>query len=299
MGRRMYVIWALVVLGVFVCSVPAVAGTVNCSKQRLQAFINKAQNGATILVKGTCIENIEVPENLSGITLDGQGSAIISGPNANKHTIQVRGRAINIKGFTITGGLDGIGVIRGGTARIENNTLQNTERFGIEVVEHSYAEILGNTIQNNPKDGIYINENSSARIGFTFYPIPDPRPNTIQSNGGSGVFVIRSSNAIIVANTITNNKENGVKVVRTSHADISDNTINGNQDHGVAAFQNSGVNLGNDSGSTIFDLPNTGVNSSWGIRCSLGGYVDGRRGDLDGDQGDIFVDVSCLNSTIP
>lgn len=65
--------------------------------------------------------------------------------------------------------------------------------------------------------------------------------------------------------------------------------------------QNSGVNLGSDTGTTIFDLPNdtTVKNADRGIRCEIGGYVDGRRGTLNGINGVGGHDGSCINSTIP
>ena len=66
--------------------------------------------------------------------------------------------------------------------------------------------------------------------------------------------------------------------------------------------QNSGVNLGNDIGTTIFDLPNvtTTPNIRWGINASLGAYVDGRRGSLRGPSGQrILVGSGSINSTKP
>src|SRR4029453_14036601 len=88
-------------------------------------------------------------------------------------------------------------------------------------------------------------------------------PNVIQKNGENGIIVTGSSNARIIGHTISGNTENGVLVNRVSHGDVSSNTINSNGGDGVLVLRNSGVNLGEDTGSGIFDSPNiTHVNNA-------------------------------------
>lgn len=109
-----------------------------------------------------------------------------------------------------------------------------------------------------------------------------------------------SSSAWIVKNQILNNGENGVGVFQVSQGRISKNTINGNGTNstactipgpivicaGITVGQNSGVNLGRDMGSSIFDSPNSTTagseNKDFGIRCFINSYADGRLGTLDG-----------------
>ncbi len=50
---------------------------VDCSSASLQAAIEKAKSGDTLLVSGTCNENLVIPEDAQKITLDGQGKATI------------------------------------------------------------------------------------------------------------------------------------------------------------------------------------------------------------------------------
>lgn len=107
-------------------------------------------------------------------------------------------------------------------------------------------------------------------------------------NGDSGIHVTRSSSARIIGKTISNaTGGSGIIVSRASHAEISSNTINGNNEHGIFVTQNSGVNLGRDTGTGIFDAPNsTTVNNTQnGIRCLLNSYADGRLGSLNGTAG--------------
>ena len=228
------------------------AQAVNCPTDSLQAAIDVATGPSTILVSGTCSENVIIREDKDRLILDGQGMATISGPDNTRATIQIRGRGISIRNFvSITGGQNGIQVWRRGAADIQNNVIQSTgaDGNGIVVNMHSFARITNNTIQNNGNDGIQVSENSSARVGFLSFNDTVAAPNTIQNNGRRGITVARSSNAIIIGNTITNNADDGVGVFRVSQADVSNNTINGNGGDGISVGQNSGVNLGNDTGT--------------------------------------------------
>jgi hypothetical protein len=74
--------------------------------------------------------------------------------------------------------------------------------------------------------------------------------------------------------------------------------INGNGDNGIKVDGNSGVNLGNPGGTSIFDLANTTTvnNSKRGVYCEIGGYADGLLGTLNGVNGDALFDASCIDS---
>lgn len=290
------------------CESPASAQTpVSCGGAGvLQAAVDAATPGTTLLVSGTCSENVVVTEDKSGITLDGQSTATISGPDATQPTVRVKGRGITIKGFIITGGNQGIQISRG-TALINSNTIQGTGAapgpgIGISIQSNSSARIIFNTIENNPSDGIQVNENSSARIGILAGSDTTASLNTIRGNGGRGIRVTRSSNARIVGNTIENNAREGIRIQRDSQADISSNSINGNASGGITVESNSGVNLGNDTGTGIFDLPNTTtVNNTngFGIRCFINSYADGRLGSLNGTSGATSFSADCINSLNP
>lgn len=263
--------------------------------------LKKLKPGDTLSVTGNCKENVTIPEETVRVVLDGQGKATISGPDASKPTIEVRGRGITIKGFTIAGGRDGINVTRGGQAVVDGNTIQGAARFGIDVAQHSAAVIANNAVQNNAANGIMIGGNSFAFVGFLSGLDKTASPNIIENNGQNGIVVTRSSSARIVGNTIRNNKLNGVIVNRASQADISSNTIDGNGRNGINVIQNSGVSLGTGTGTGIFDLPNsTGSNNSGvGIRCASNSSVDGRLGSLNGNKEAKDFDPSCVDSLKP
>lgn len=326
----------------------------------LQHFLDELNPGDTLIVSGTCNENVVIGDGRHSLAIDGQGTATINGSgNSTLPTLRIRGRNITVKGFTIIGGRFGVQFLRGGTgtvdtnrisratthgvhlgdnsfARIVDSTIEQSGVHGICVCEHSsaeigfrgdfatqaspnfvrdnggfgilvndtsYAEMESNIVNNNGSAGIGVNENSSARIGFQAGPEGTfASANTIESNGNRGIFVARSSSARIVENIIRNNTGDGVGVVRAAQADIATNKIDGNSGNGVLVSQNSGVNLGNDSGSAPQDQPNntTANNAGFGIRCSINSYADGRQGTLNGNSGaQNFVDASCVNSLIP
>ena len=184
---------------------------------------------------------------------------------------------------------------------IDGNTIQNADGRGISVVQHSFARIINNTIQNNTREGIRVQENSSARIGFLSGSDNAARPNTIQNNGGDGIRVQRSSNARIVGNNISNNGDDGIEVRLGSHGDISDNDIDGNADDGIAVNQSSGVNLGSDTGDSIFDRPNrsdVAPNGDNGIRGFTRCYANGRLGSLNGTNAAKTFTGACTDSLI-
>ena len=270
--------------------------TVDCSAGGiLQAAVNGAQPGATILVLGVCNENIRINDEKARITLDGQNAAIINGANPAGNTILVAGRNITIRGFTITGGRNGIAVLRGGMGLIDSNTIQGASENGINVAQHSFAGILNNTIRDNQGAGIRMLDGSSARIGFMDLAQP-ASGNVIRRNGAAGVLVQGSSGASLAANDISENDGPGVSVQGASHADLAGNQISGNDADGVSVTQNSFVQLGDLPG--LLNRPNdtTVPNIGFGLSCALNSSVDGQLGTLTGLHGVRKFDGSCSNT---
>ncbi len=273
------------------------------SGKTIQAEMTKLKPGDILLVTGTCNENVTIDENVERITVDGQGTASINAADPTRATVGIRGRNITLTGLTITGGDNGVGITRGGTATITNSIIQGSIRDGITVSQGSSMRLTNSTIQNNTNHGINVVKNSYARVGFLTFEdtetIPGSvGPNTIQNNGSGGVRVADSSSADIIQNTISNNTENGVFVDRVSHALIASNTINDNGEDGIAVGRNSGVDLGRPTGTELDELPNstTANNTGFGIRCFINSYADGRLGTLNGDAGAESFPAGCVDS---
>jgi len=296
---------------------------VTCPGESLQTAINAASSGDIISVTGICNENIDITK--FGITIDGNNSAEIHASDATKPAVLIRANQVIVRKFhSIQGGQDGVYVatsigsiifnntiqsngrtgvyvFSGGAPTINANTITNNVSSGILVLGNGYAFITNNTITNNPGDGIYVTESSAARIGFSSPSQTTASPNTITLNGGDGIVVTRASNGWIVGNTISDNVGNGVTVEKSSHAGISANTIDHNGVDGIWVGQGSGANLGTDTGTGIFDAPNTTNtnNTNRGLECSDGGYIDGRLGTLNGVNGKKSITRGCVNSLIP
>ena len=253
---------------------------VNCSAnppESLQSAIDAAQPGDIINVTGTCTAGILIREEKQRIILDGQGAAILQGPNATTNILNIRGKGIVIRNFEMTGGSNGIWVNRGGSAVIANNNIHDTNSDGIVVTQSSSAVIKSNNIHTNGSNGINITEGSSARIGYEFSSDLSASPNTIQSNGGRGIIVTTTSHAGIYGNTIASNTGDGIGVFRGSSANIASNTIEGNLD-GISVAHNSAIFLGEDSTATFFGQPNVtnataANNTKYGIECTFGASV--------------------------
>jgi parallel beta-helix repeat protein len=274
--------------------------TVDCSAgEKIQDKIAVARPGDTILVSGACSENVAVFAEVVRITIDGQGKTVIQAPSTGDGFF-IRGREITIKGFTITGGRDGIhlsGVAAGASANIMENIIRKTGRHGIHLDHSSVGRIAGNTIEDVHACGIDIAESAVARVGYLLRPL-GPGPNTIRNSGEHGVSVNRGSSARIVGNTIEGNKGSGVFVTRNSQADIFGNSISGNAGNGIAASHNAGVNLTNED--NLFKLgpnqTNAGSrNAGVGLSGSVGGYADGPMGTLAGARGAKEMDGTCVD----
>jgi parallel beta-helix repeat protein len=189
----------------------ALIRSIDCTTRSIGATLPKLGPGDTLLVTGVCNENVAIIGLLGPITVDGQGSATIAAPNpANAAiSVQVPG-GVTIRGFTITGGGDGIDVTNGVAAFIERNVIQQATGEGIAVLRKSFARIIGNTIRNNAADGIFVADDSFAIIDG----------NTIQQSGQSGIIVNRHASARIVNNTIKDSTGHGIEVQETSYARI-------------------------------------------------------------------------------
>jgi len=265
--------------------------------------------GDTIIIKGTCNENLLINSrtgHFNGLTLDGQGTATIAGPDSTRNVIELTGvSGFTIRGMTITGGFDGLTVNTGSGIGIDSVVVRKTGRNGIHFQRGTTMGcVVNSTIQNNPQHGIVINENSYVRVGFTDAvgaSQGDTGPCVIQGNGGHGIRIQRTSSARIYTNTISNNTNNGVNIESDSYAEIAANLINGNGKNGIAVSENSTLHLGNPTGIKYEDLPNTTTtpNAQYGLSASWGSYVQGRLGTLIGTTGPSSYTHGANNNLTP
>jgi hypothetical protein len=293
-------------------------------EKQLSKTIGKLTRGDTLKVSGTCNVNLVIPADVSEITLDGQGTALLIGADSSRDVVQVIGRAIGIKGFDISGGRHGVVVNFGGqlfqqsAGGLVNNVIHHTGRDGVRVWSNSSAKILGNTIVDNPGLGVNIFESSVARIGtksLSDNPNPpdnpnSPRyPNTIERNGLGGIQVERSSTAQIMFNDVLDNRGHGVKVTRGSQAHIIANVISDNDGTGVRTAgssslqitsntidlnRSSGILVGNNAKASMQNNESLIGNNQFAVECYTAGVVIGSLGDLKGLVDPVQMDDTCV-----
>jgi hypothetical protein len=274
--------------------------SIACPAASLQDAINAALPGETINVTGTCSENILVRNEKQRITINGGGNATIQAPSNSSAAVNIRGKGILMQGFTIRGGNGGVAVNRGSNAVLHNNIIELTGGNGVTIEQMAFAVLTNNTIQNNPGAGVLVQEASTARIGFNADNDAVASANTIQNNVLGGLIVANGSSARIIGNTISGNMGDGVLVMRDAQADLASNVLSTNNGNGIQVGENSFVQLGEDSGGTIFELANSGNgNAGFGIMCVDGGAADGRAGTLAGISGATSFDSTCTTELLP
>ena len=283
-----------------VSSAHAATLNVDCDAgNTIMAALSNVKPGDTVLVSGTCKEQVNIAPEITRVTLDGQKKATIQHPGgqqASPHALYNRGKEIIIKGFTVTGGQDGIHLSGPASAVVDGNLVTKNSGRGIHIDKGSVVRILNTTVEQSGGIGIDITGASYAYIGVFIPRVPTLGPNTIRNNGGPGINIERTAGAWIVGNTISGNKGSGIAVHRNAQADVIANTIDANGGDAITVSYNGGVNFDSEPRT---DGPNktTQSNGGAGIKCSIGGYVDGPLGTLAGAKGAKDFDRSCVDRT--
>jgi parallel beta-helix repeat protein len=292
------------------CQAVAIAGlcfsanaatvTVDCDAgNTIMGAVANVKPGDTVLVSGTCREQVNIPPETVRVTFDGQKKTTIQHPGGSTpspHTFYSRGKEIIIKGFTVTGGLDGIHLSGPASTLIDGNVVVKNSGRGIHIDKGSIARILNTTVEQSGGIGIDVTGASYAYIGVFIPRVPALSPNTIRSNAGPGINIERSSGAWIVGNTISDNKGSGIALHRNAQADVIANVISGNGGDGITASYGSGVNFASEPRRDGPNQTTSGQNNAgMGIRCTIGGYVDGPRGTLAGTKGTKAIDSGCVD----
>lgn len=227
-----------------------------------------------VIIHGTCAESVVVSR--SDVTLRaGPGGGGIAAPDTESNAVEVTGSRVTIEGLTVTGGLNGIvgvaaaglvirnvtvsdtgrngiALVSGASARIEDSLVERNPRDGV-VFESASGLVLGSTITGNRRIGVAVVNGGSARIGVEVTNVADG--STITSNGASGVVVSLGGSLYLAASEVSGNGtdarsvagRNGVTVVGGSASLIGGNTIANNASSGVAAFRSASITIGDRS----------------------------------------------------
>jgi len=272
---------------------------VNCNSKKGLTHISQAinilqhdasQGSSTILVSGTCNENVVI-QSLDNLTLTAQGGASIndsSGGNADVLDI-VDSRRVSVNGFTINGGANGVGCLDASQCRFSGNTVQGSANYGV-VVNESQATFNGDTLQNHGGRGLSVIDHGTAdAFGISVHGNGDGivlnsgayvviGNSTIQNNQRFGIFASNHSTVRCLPCTITNNSNDGVRLQKASEGafDFGGNTITSNGGAGVtlldlsfASFDPGDVITGNLGGTDVVCNPQ--FSATRGALTNIGG----------------------------
>ena len=268
---RSWLVLAALLFGSVLAFAPATAGAavtvVSCAPfgtDDLQAKIDAAASGDTLLIKGTCTGGFNATHD---VTLQGAGQgATLSGAGAAK-VLTVYGPAVTLKNLTLTAGSGDVGAaidirdganvsvvdsdLRGNTARvagggvyIENSTLhvvdsvveQNTATYkgaGIAsffaTVTVSGSRLIGNTTLNTDGDG----NGAGIELYSSTGTLTDSfvSGNSAGSSGG-GIDTENGTNVTLTGTTVSGNTapagggiENGGQSMTLTNSSVDHNTL--------------------------------------------------------------------------
>lgn len=289
-------------LAFLLISAPADAKTteVKCDKgDTIQEIFDggKVEPGDTILVNGTCEENLIVGSEHARITIDGQGTATIA-PTSGFFGILIRGTPIIFKDITIANG-DSVNrgvIVQTGYGFFNNATIKGFTERGVDARESGYAVVWKSEVLNNGKHGVSAAQNSETRVQHSL----------IKNNGGSGfgngIWVKENSGAQITFNEILNNSWNGVLLQDNADADVLENNISGNGRSGVRVQQLSTVHLRFGQHQANGTDP-ANPNEQFGVSCDSGQVngdltkepFDSSLDSLHGESGSAELSPDCID----
>jgi hypothetical protein len=187
---------------------------------------NELQGVNTILVSGTCRENITI-QSMDNLTLTAQnGASITDASNGSADVVDiVDSRRISINGFTISGGANGVLCSNYSLCRFSSNTIQNSSGTGVWALA-SQVRFEGDTLQNHEARGLSV-VNGSQAGGDSL---------TVQGNG-NGVLILAKGTLILTNAVVQGNQGFGIRAVEGSTIRITASTITANHGNGVELDQ--------------------------------------------------------------
>ena len=237
--------------------------TVDCSTGTIADAMDLAQPGDTIMIAaGTCNENVVV--NKDGITLAGAGqdATVIDGSDGDAAAILAKGQQnVVIKDLTVQNGLNGIKIVEGAAAWLENVTVRGSP--GKEGHDSSH--------------GILVSASASAVLTGAI---------VANDNAGQGIFVLNSSSVFAVGNIViegvtlpqaslqaNNNGDFGIHVLTSSafhvlSGDSVPTTVQANNNsNGIGVWNSASAQFG--GGASIEANDNSGFGIEVGLNSSL------------------------------
>ena len=215
------------------------ANVIVSPSESIQAAINNATTGDTILVlAGIYNESLVVNKSISLISED-RDQTIINGQN-NQSIINIAADNVTIEGFTIQNALNlnpthGIIILNSEGNVISHNRIENSQQ-GITATSSSNDIISDNIVTTNSRVGITFTQCSNNTVA-----------DNIITNTILGINLLSSSSNTISDNLITWNPQGGIALTGSSNNFFSGNVISNNY-IGLNMYSSSGNEF---SGNTV------------------------------------------------
>jgi parallel beta-helix repeat protein len=251
----------------------------------IQGGINLASDGDTVFVySGTYTENVEVYKIIN-LTGEDRDITIIDGGGGFSDVVKIDANWINITGFTIINGSDGIHLYNNNNISIINNIVSDN-RYGITLWYSMNNILVNNTMLEN---GIFIQgedpnvwnthsiDTSNTVNGKPVFYWKNQNGGTIPpgagqvilanctnvkienqnvSNGSVGIQLGFSNNNYIAKNSASLNNMYGIHLYFTEYNILTNNIANWNGGNGIYYYRSSNNTL---SGNNISNNGNNGI----------------------------------------
>lgn len=238
----------------------------------LQAAINEAAPGDTILAGPGVYDNVEITKSLN---LIGTEAKIRAGER--NIGIKIAADDVIVSGFIVEGGFYGIHLVNSRNCTISNNTVTGSVQWGIGLVFSDENRIENNVANYNGLGGegwygIYLSNSnrnlilnnvasSNGEYGIALFP--SCSENVIRGNVAEdndyGIYTFTDcDDNLVMRNVLSRNKNSGIKMIHgCSDNQILENEISENGVVGLFLQSGSGYNL--IRGNEIVDNPVFGI----------------------------------------
>lgn len=167
----------------------------------IQEAINHAKSGNRIFVRsGTYNENIIIKKSII-IIGENKETTIIKG-DGTEDVVMIKSGYIDMSGFTIKNGKNGITLNASSGNTIQNNNIFDNSINGINMFRAYGNFIKDNTIEKNMNTGIYVFSSFGNRI----------QENNIKSNEKNNILIEKASRKNVIVNNDIQNSEYGLKI---------------------------------------------------------------------------------------
>lgn len=232
---------------------------IDCDRgQSIGQALTASRPGATITVRGTCQEAVTVTTD--GLTLDGDGVAVLDGGNAGVALTIDGARGVTIRGFTVQNGSRGIDVLNVATLSLEDTLVRGNRSHGVEITNAS-VDADNVTSHGNGRAGLIVNRNSLLNVtdstfednltGLVLYSNANTRltgTNRMIANATQGLTVGLGAVAFSLGSTIVteDNGEEGTLLLQDGGLQLIGGRLEvaGNGLDGVRVDQVSSLTIG-------------------------------------------------------